>query len=234
MNIQQTKTRAIKSFVLRQGKITTGQQHAIKELMPKYGIEFSHTLIDLNAIFGRNNPKIIEIGFGMGNATWQIAKENPNNDYLGIEVHSPGVGSLLMAINHHALSNIHIIKHDASAVLKYMIADNSIDGFHIYFPDPWHKKRHHKRRIIQHEFVLSLCNKLKPNGYIHLATDWEDYATWMLNILSKIPILKNTSLTNDFVPRPLSRPITNFETRGIQLNHDVWDLIFIKSNQCNV
>lgn len=234
MTIQQIKDRAIKSFVLRQGKITTGQQNAIKEYMPQYGINFEHKHIDLTTIFGRNNPKIIEIGFGMGNATWQIAKENSDNDYLGIEVHGPGVGALLMAISQYALSNIRIIKYDAITVLKHMIVDNSIDGFHIYFPDPWHKKRHHKRRIIQHEFVSLLCDKLKPNGYIHLATDWEDYAIWMLNILNKTPALKNTSLTNNFVPRPPSRPMTNFETRGIKLNHEVWDLIFIKSKQNHV
>jgi tRNA (guanine-N7-)-methyltransferase len=231
MTMQQTKKiiiKPIKSFVLRQGKITTGQQNAINDLMPKYGIEFCDTSLDLNHIFGRNNPKIIEIGFGMGTATWQIARDNPNNDYLGIEVHNPGVGSLLMAIEQHQLSNIRIIRYDAVAVLKHMITDNTIDGFHIYFPDPWHKKRHHKRRIIQNELVLLLCNKLKQKGYIHLATDWKDYAIWMLNILNNIPTLKNTSITNDFVPRPTFRPVTKFEDRGIKLNHGVWDLIFVK------
>lgn len=223
-----TLHRHIKSFVLRQGKITQGQQNAIVELMPKYGINYANQAIDLNQAFDSVNPKIIEIGFGMGNATWQIAKNNPQNDYLGIEVHGPGVGSLLMSIKENDVSNLRVIKHDAVEVLNHMIADNSIAGFHIYFPDPWHKKKHHKRRIISTEFVKLLVTKLSSNGYIHLATDWQEYAVWMLDILKENSNLLNQSITNDYVPRPNYRPLTKFEQRGLNLGHGVWDLVFNK------
>jgi tRNA (guanine-N7-)-methyltransferase len=218
----------IKSFVLRQGKITQGQQRAIEELLPIYGIKYQPELLDLNQCFEADKPKIIEIGFGMGHATWQIAQNNPQYDYLGIEVHLPGVGALLMNVAQQQLTNVKVIRHDAVEVLKHMIADNSISGFHIYFPDPWHKKRHHKRRLIQTPLVELLCRKLVSGGYIHLATDWENYAQWMLDILGKIPQLKNSSATGDYVPRPDFRPLTKFENRGLKLGHGVWDLIFIK------
>lgn len=221
-------TQQIKSFVLRQGKITLAQQKAFNDLMPKYGIKYQEQMIDLNEIFERNNPKIIEIGFGMGNATWQIAKNNPDNDYLGIEVHTPGVGSLLMQIAQNNLHNLKLIKHDAISVLKNMIPDNSITGFHIFFPDPWQKKRHHKRRIIQTEFINLLCNKLINNGFIHLATDWQEYANVMLDILINNKRLINQAKLKEFTPRPDIRPLTKFEQRGIKLGHGVWDLIFNK------
>ena len=220
--------RQIKSFVLRQGKTTQGQHNAMHELMPEFGIEFQNNILVLNATFKCTSPKIIEIGFGMGNATWQIARSNPENDYLGIEVHGPGVGSLLMAIRENHITNLRIIRHDAVEVLQHMLADNSIGGFHIYFPDPWHKKKHHKRRIITPVFVELLVRKLAPGGYIHLATDWEHYALWMLDILSKNTDLLNKSATNDFVSRPDYRPLTKFEQRGINLGHGVWDLICVK------
>ena len=223
-----TLHRHIKSFVLRQGKITQGQQNAMNELMPKYGINYINQALDLNQSFDSVNPKIIEIGFGMGNATWQIAKNNPQNDYLGIEVHGPGVGSLLMAMKENDVSNLRVIKHDAVEVLNHMIADNSIAGFHIYFPDPWHKKKHHKRRIISAEFVKLLAAKLSPSGYIHLATDWQEYAVWMLDILKQNPNLHNQSNSNDYVARPDYRPLTKFEQRGLNLGHGVWDLVFHK------
>ncbi|MFN7093878.1 MAG: tRNA (guanosine(46)-N7)-methyltransferase TrmB [Burkholderiales bacterium] len=222
--------RTTKSFVLRQGKITPGQQNALAQLWPQYGVNYSSQTLDLNLVFGRNHPKIIEIGFGMGHATWQIAKANPQQDYLGIEVHAPGVGSLLMLMHDNEVNNLRIIRHDAVAVLKDMIPANTIHGFHIYFPDPWPKKRHHKRRIIQPEFVALLANKLKPGGYIHLATDWEDYAMWMLEVLQRNPNLANQAKQNNFVPRPAYRPLTKFEQRGLQLGHGVWDLIFVKQN----
>ncbi|TXI96972.1 MAG: tRNA (guanosine(46)-N7)-methyltransferase TrmB [Neisseriales bacterium] len=228
MENEQTLHREIKSFVLRQGKITQGQQRAIEELMPVYGLRYTGEKLDLTSAFGRDNPKIVEIGFGMGNATWQIAQNNPENDYLGIEVHLPGVGSLLMQMRDNDVRNLRVIRHDAVEVLRNMLADDSISGFHIYFPDPWHKKRHHKRRIIQSEFVNLLCQKLKSGGYIHLATDWEEYATWMLNILQSNPQLANQSTSSDYVPRPDYRPLTKFENRGMKLGHGVWDLIFIK------
>jgi tRNA (guanine-N7-)-methyltransferase len=218
----------IKSFVLRQGKITIGQKKAVDELMPHYGINYNNSLLELDKTFGNDNPVIIEIGFGRGDATWQIAKNNPQLNYLAIEVHTPGVGSLLMAIRQHSLNNIRIIQHDAVEVLTNMINHNSISGFHIYFPDPWHKKRHNKRRIIQQPFVNLLTDKLIANGYIHLATDWEDYANWMLNQLSISTHLINSATNNAFIPRPEFRPPTKFEQRGINLGHQVWDIMFRK------
>ncbi|MDD3266983.1 MAG: tRNA (guanosine(46)-N7)-methyltransferase TrmB [Burkholderiales bacterium] len=220
--------REIRSFVLRQGKITQGQSKALESLFPTFGIEYEPEIINLDNNFGRSAPKIIEIGFGMGNATWQIAKNNPQNDYLGIEVHLPGVGALLIHVEEQNIQNLRMIRHDAVEVLKNMIPDNSIDGFHVYFPDPWHKKRHHKRRIIQSPFVQLLSSKLKIGGYIHLATDWENYAHWMLDILNEEKTLQNTSSTNNYVERPEYRPITKFETRGIKLGHGIWDIIFKK------
>ncbi len=223
--------RPIKSFVLRQGKITSGQLNALNQLMPQYGINYQPHLLDLTSVFPGDQPKIIEIGFGMGGATWQIAKNNPDKDYIGIEVHGPGVGTLLMAMVQNSVTNLKIIQHDAVEVLKTMIADNSISGFHIYFPDPWHKKKHHKRRIIQAPLVDLLCSKLKPGGYIHLATDWEHYAQWMLDILNQNRNLVNQSPENSFVARPEYRPLTKFEQRGLNLGHGVWDLIFTKLNE---
>ncbi len=221
-------SRTIKSFVLRQGKITSGQQDSLARLLPIYGVEPQQEYIDLNSVFGRNNPKIIEIGFGMGNATWQIAQSNPNNDYLGIEVHAPGVGSLLAKIEEQQIPNLRIIRHDAVDILKKMIPNNSIDGFQSYFPDPWPMKKHHKRRLIQADFIALLCSKLKTGAYIHLATDWQEYALWMLSVLQQQTQLKNTSQTMDFVPRPEFRPLTKFEQRGLNLGHGVWDIIFTK------
>ena len=222
--------REIKSFVLRQGKITPGQQRALEELMPRYGIDYKPELIDLNQIFGRDNAKILEIGFGMGPATWQIAKTNPEQDYLGVEVHLPGVGALLMQIAEHEVSNLRLIRHDAVEVLRHMLADNSLDGVHIFFPDPWHKNRHNKRRLIQAEFVNLLCQKLKPGAYLHLATDWHDYAVWMINVLKDIPMLSNQALDGDYVARPDYRPLTKFEQRGLKLGHGVWDIIYRKKS----
>ncbi|HMT02575.1 MAG TPA: tRNA (guanosine(46)-N7)-methyltransferase TrmB [Burkholderiales bacterium] len=221
-------TQQIKSFVLRQGKITQSQKKAVYNLMPKYGIEFQEQMLDLNKIFKRDNPKIIEIGFGMGHATWQIAMNNPNNDYLGIEVHTPGVGSLLIQIEQCNITNLKLIRHDALSVFKNMIADNSISGIYIFFPDPWPKKRHHKRRIIQTEFVDLLCDKLIKGGFIHLATDWEDYAHWILNKLTNSSKLVNKEKSQGFIQKPDYRPLTKFEERGINLGHNVWDLIFTK------
>ena len=224
----QQKIRHIKSFVLRQGKITAGQLNAINTLLPKYGVKYQSTPVDLDTSFNSKQDKIIEIGFGMGAATWQIAKQNPDKDYLGIEVHGPGVGTLLMSMVEHDVNNIRIIQHDAVEVLRDMIPNNSITGFHIYFPDPWHKKKHHKRRIIQPDFINLLSSKLKPGGYIHLATDWEHYALYMLDVLNQNTNLQNQSPDNTYVERPSYRPLTKFEQRGINLGHGVWDLIYKK------
>ena len=220
--------REIKSYVLRQGKITPGQKNALEQFFSLYGIEYQNSLVNLSTLFARENKKIIEIGFGMGHATWQIAKNNPDTDYLGIEVHLPGVGALLMQIEEHAVKNLRIIRHDAVEVIRDMIPDNSIHGFHIFFLYLWHKKRHHKRRIIQEQFVELLSQKLESGGYIHLATDWEDYALWMLKILEQQKSLVNTSPTKNYITRPDYRPLTKFENRGINLGHGVWDLVFKK------
>ena len=214
--------RKIKSFVHRQCRITTGQKNALDTLGKTHIIPYVSNPLDLNTVFGRNNPKIIEIGFGMGHSTWQIAKNNPDNDYLGIEVHSPGVGSLLMLSRDNAVHNIKVIQHDAVEVLNNMIVDNSITGFHVFFPDPWQKKRHHKRRLIQKEFVDLLCQKLKTSGYLHIATDWEDYANWISKVLTENTNLKEQTLTSDI------RPTTKFENRGIKLGHTIQDFYYMK------
>ncbi len=216
--------RPIRSFVLRQGRLTGAQERAVETLLPVYGIPFASSPLDLDLAFGRAAPKILEIGFGMGGATAQIAQANPDKDYLGIEVHTPGVGNLLKLMEEQGLINLRVIQHDAVEVLREMIADASLDGVHIFFPDPWPKKRHHKRRLLQAGFVALLCQKLKPGGYLHFATDWEEYAQWTLEVLRGEPGLANTA--DDYAPRPEYRPLTKFEQRGLNLGHGVWDLIF--------
>ena len=217
--------RPIRSFVLRQGRLTHGQQRALDELMPVFGVPYAPALLNLDDVFGRaDSLKILEIGFGMGDSTAKIAQAQPERDFLGVEVHAPGVGSLLKQIGELELKNLRIIQHDAVEVLKHMIADASLDGVHIFFPDPWHKKRHHKRRLIQAEFVRLLCSKLKAGAYIHVATDWQEYAEWVLEVLQQQPLLENTA--QDYAPKPDYRPLTKFENRGIKLGHGVWDLIF--------
>ncbi len=214
----------IRSFVLRQGRVSNAQQRCYDTLMPQYGIPYAKQRLDLDAVFGRNAPKILEIGFGMGESTAAIALAHPENDYLALEVHTPGVGSLLKQIEENQIGNIRIIQHDAVEVLRDMLDGNVLDGVHIFFPDPWHKTRHNKRRLIQSPFVAQLVQKLKPSGYIHVATDWQDYAEQVLAVLSAEPLLQNTSV--DYAPRPDYRPLTKFEQRGIRLGHGVWDLVF--------
>lgn len=216
--------RHIKSFVLRQGHLTPSQERALDEGMPRWGIEYTPTPLDLDQAFGRQAPKILEIGFGMGTATAEIAAANPQQDYLGIEVHSPGVGNLLKLIAEQGLTNLRLIRHDAVEVIDHMLADGSLDGIHIFFPDPWHKKRHNKRRLIQAPLVAKLLRKLKPGGYLHAATDWEDYAIQIMEVFSSNPDLVNS--VNGYAPRPDYRPLTKFEQRGIRLGHGVWDIIF--------
>jgi tRNA (guanine-N7-)-methyltransferase len=216
--------RHIRSFVLRQGHLSVAQKRAVDELMPRYGIPYQAAALDLDSAFGRSAPKILEIGFGMGTATAEIAQAHPENDYLALEVHTPGVGNLLKLIDEHRINNIRIIQHDAVEVLRDMIADGAFDGVHIFFPDPWHKARHNKRRLIQTPFVAQLVQKLKPGGYIHAATDWQDYAEQMLAVFSAEPSLENTAA--DYAPRPDYRPLTKFEQRGLRLGHGVWDLVF--------
>jgi tRNA (guanine-N7-)-methyltransferase len=222
------KNRRIRSFVLRQGRVTKGQERALETQWPKYGVEYGLQDIDLNTLFGRKeSKKILEIGFGMGETTAKIAQTLPDCDFLAAEVHTPGVGALLKLIEELALTNIRIIQHDVVEVLQSMIAAESLDGVHIFFPDPWHKKRHHKRRLIQAEFVKLLCSKLKTGSYLHVATDWQEYAEWVLEVLKAEPQLQNTA--TDYAEKPAYRPLTKFENRGIKLGHGVWDMVFTRT-----
>ena len=218
--------RPIRSFVLRQGYMSKGQQRAYDTLMPVLGVGYQPQVADLDAVFGRAAPKVVEIGFGMGGATADIAQARPDTDYLGVEVHGPGVGSLLKLVEERQLGNVRVIQHDAVEVFTHMLAPASLDGVHVFFPDPWHKKRHNKRRLIQPAFVELLVSRLKTGGYLHLATDWEDYAIQMLEVLSQEATLENTA--DGYAPRPDYRPLTKFEQRGLRLGHGVWDLVFRK------
>ena len=216
--------RHIRSFVLRAGRVSIAQQRAIDTWLPRYGIPYITRQLDLDQAFGRTAPKILEIGFGMGDSTATIALAHPEIDYLALEVHTPGVGNLLKLIETEHLNNIRIMQHDAVEVLRDMIADDTLDGVHIFFPDPWHKARHNKRRLIQAPFIAKLVQKIKPGGYLHVATDWQDYAEQVLRVLSGEPLLGNTAA--DYAPRPDYRPLTKFEQRGLRLGHGVWDLVF--------
>jgi tRNA (guanine-N7-)-methyltransferase len=216
--------RHIRSFVLRQGRVSPAQQRSLDTLMPRYGIPYAAQTLDLESAFGRSAPKILEIGFGMGEPTAKIALDHPQNDYLALEVHPPGVGSLLKQIDAQGIQNIRIIQHDAVEVLRDMVNDATLDGVHIFFPDPWHKARHNKRRLIQSPFIAKLVQKIKPGGYIHVATDWQEYAEQVLAVLSAEPLLQNTA--TDYAEKPAYRPLTKFEQRGLNLGHGVWDLVF--------
>ncbi len=214
----------IRSFVLRQGRVSSAQLRYHTEGMPRYGVPYAAAPLDLAGVFGRGAPKILEIGCGMGETTARIAAAHPENDYLGIEVHTPGVGSLLKEIATRELGNLRVIQHDAVEVVRDMIRPGTLAGMHIYFPDPWPKKRQQKRRLIQPPFVALLASRLAPGGYLHCATDWEEYAQQMLAVLSAEPLLENTA--TDFAPRPAWRPQTKFEARGLRLGHGVWDVLF--------
>jgi tRNA (guanine-N7-)-methyltransferase len=218
--------RPIRSFVLRAGRLGTGQQRALRDLGPRFVLPYQPQPLDLAAAFERQAPVVLEIGFGMGGATAQIAKILPDHDFIGCEVHEPGVGALLKQIDEKQLSNIRIIQHDAVEVLAQMIAPASLAGVHLFFPDPWHKKRHNKRRLIQPAFVASLIQHIAPGGYLHCATDWEPYAQQMLEVLTAEPGLVNTA--DGYAETPAYRPLTKFENRGLKLGHGVWDLVFKK------
>ena len=218
--------RGIKSFVLRAGRMGPGQVRALETLGPRYVIPYRAEPLDLAAAFGRGAPKILEIGFGMGGATAEIAAARPDDDFLGIEVHTPGVGALLQRIEEGGLTNLRIVQHDAVEVLRDMIAPAALSGVHVYFPDPWHKKKHNKRRLIQPEFVRQLVTRIAPGGYLHCATDWQPYAEQMLEVLNAEPALVN--MAAGYAPRPAWRPLTKFENRGLKLGHGVWDLVFTR------
>ncbi len=219
-----SRHRSIRSFVLRQGRFSPAQQRAYESLLPRFGIAFGAGALDLTRAFGRTSPKILEIGFGMGETTAAIAKARPGDDFLAIEVHRPGVGSLLKLIEQERLANVRIVQHDVVEVVEQMLAPRTLAGAHAFFPDPWPKKRHHKRRLLQSAFVHALAERLAPGGYLHVATDWEEYAVEILETLRAEPLLANTSPA--FAPRPEYRPFTKFERRGLKLGHGVWDLLF--------
>lgn len=210
--------------MLRVGRTSNGQRRAVDDLLPRFGIPWTESAIDMDATFGRQAAKVLEIGFGMGEGTAALAIANPHIDYLGIEVHTPGVGNLLKLAEAGELTNLRIITHDAVEVLQTMLQPSSLAGAHIFFPDPWPKARHHKRRLIQPPFVALLASRLAAGGYVHLATDWVEYADQMLGVLTAEPLLANTS--DGFAPRPSTRPLTKFEERGLKLGHEVRDLVF--------
>jgi len=211
--------RTVRSYVLRQGRVTAGQERALAELMPVYGIEFKDELLRPAAVFGREAPLVLEIGSGMGDTTAQIAKARPDTDFVAVEVHGPGIGSLLKLIGKEQLKNLRVIRHDALEVLEKMIPDGALAGIHLFFPDPWPKKRHHKRRLLQPAFAALAARKLAPGGYLHAATDWEDYASQIAEVLMAQPGLHRENGAH-------ARPSTKFELRGLKLGHKVHDFLF--------
>ena len=218
--------RSVRSFVVRAGRMGTGQMRALEELGPRFVLPYSAQAVDWPAVFGRDAPRVLEIGFGMGQATAAIAQAMPGTDFIGVEVHTPGVGALLKLIGEQGIGNIRIVQHDAVEVLEHMIQPGSLAGVHVFFPDPWHKKKHNKRRLIQPAFVAQLCSRLAPGGHLHCATDWQPYAEQMLEVLSAEPLLANTA--DGYAPKPDYRPLTKFENRGLKLGHGVWDLVFTR------
>ena len=216
----------IRSFVTRAGRLSVAQGRAIAELGPQFCLPYAKAPLDIAQAFSRSAPTILEIGFGMGETSAKIAAGMPEKNFIGVEVHTPGVGSLLKLIDEQKLGNMRLIQHDAFEVLTNMIAPGSLAGVHVFFPDPWHKARHNKRRLIQAPLVQLLASRIAPGGYLHCATDWEEYAHQMLAVLSAEPALENTA--GGFAPRPDYRPVTKFENRGLKLGHGVWDLVFRK------
>ena len=214
----------IRSYVLRQGRFSPAQQRAYAELLPRLGVPYRPEPLNFRDIFGREAPVVVEIGSGMGETTARIARANPGTDYLAVEVHAPGVGSLLRMLAENGAANVRVIQHDAVEVMREMIPEGALAGIHVFFPDPWPKKRHHKRRLIQPAFAALAVARLAAGGYLHVATDWQDYAEHVLAVLSATPGLRNTA--EAFAPRPATRPETKFERRGLKLGHGVWDIVF--------
>ena len=217
--------RKIRSFVRREGRITAGQQRALQDLWPRYGLAADQPL-NLATIFGRRAPCTLEIGFGNGDALATMAGQQTDTDFIGIEVHRPGVGRLLQQLDEHELSNVRVMREDAVQLLNSCFPDNSLDRLLLFFPDPWHKKRHHKRRIVQPAFIELLARKIKPGGILHMATDWEDYARHMLEVMGESAAFRNCAGTGNYSPQPDYRPVTKVERRGQRLGHGVWDLLF--------
>lgn len=220
--------RAVRSYVLRQGRMTDAQKHAIDTLLDKYGIELTDELMDFEQVFANSNQVILEIGFGMGQSLAQMGVDNPQNNYLGIEVHRPGVGRLMSELEQREIQNVRVLNDDAVQVLNHHIKDDSLSGVQIFFPDPWPKKKHHKRRIIQREFIQHILGKLKQDGFIHVATDWAPYAEHIIEVLDQIPELKNAEGTELHRKLIESRPDTRFESRGLKLGHDICDVVYIR------
>jgi tRNA (guanine-N7-)-methyltransferase len=216
----------IRSFVTRAGRLSTAQARALETLGPQFVLPFAKEPLDAAQVFGRSAPLIVEIGFGMGDTTSHIARAMPDKDFIGIEVHTPGVGSLLKQIGEQGLTNLRLMQHDAVEVLTQMVAPGTLAGIHVFFPDPWHKARHNKRRLLQAPFVKLLAERLAPGGYLHCATDWQEYAEQMLEVLGQEDALQNTA--DAYAPQPSYRPLTKFENRGLRLGHGVWDLVFVK------
>ena len=223
--------RKIRSFVLRTGRLSEFQRNMMNENWAEYGLDHQTEPFDFEKIYGNTNPVVLEIGFGMGKSLVEMAEQNPDKNYLGIEVHTPGVGACLAYAIEKGVKNLRVICHDATEILRDCIADGSLGGLQLFFPDPWHKAKHHKRRIVQPHFVETVAQKLSAGGFIHFATDWDNYAEHMLEVLQAMQNtvgIRNTSATNDYIPRPDFRPLTKFEARGHRLGHGVWDLYFIK------
>ena len=221
--------RAIKSFVLRQGRVTKAQEEALTNLWPVFGIEPGDTALDFPTLFGRVAPVTLEIGFGNGDSLAQMAAAAPERDFIGIEVHTPGVGHLLKLIGDQGLQNVRVMNTDAVEILQQRIPVHSLDGVQLFFPDPWHKKKHHKRRIVQLPFVSLLASRLQTGGVFHMATDWENYAEYMADVMQTSPDFVNLASQPPYSPRPDTRPLTKFENRGLKLGHGVWDLLYQKN-----
>lgn len=221
--------RRIRSFVRRQGRLTEGQSRALEQHWDQYGLTLEQGVLDYPAIFGNANPVILEIGFGNGASLLQMAQSAPQKNFIGVEVHRPGVGKLINDAQHAGVNNLKVFCDDAIEVLARNIADASLDGVQLFFPDPWHKKRHNKRRIVQAEFAQNIRHKLKPGGYFHMATDWEPYAQHMLDVMSAAEGFVNQAGAGRYAPKPDYRPNTKFEQRGERLGHGVWDLVFIRN-----
>jgi len=228
---EEQPTRHIRSFVRREGRMTPAQQRALDELWPRYGMDVTDEVLDLDRAFDRRAPRILEIGFGNGDALLAMARDNPHHDYLGIEVHRPGIGRLLQRLADEDIRNVRVICADAVEVLERNIPPASLDAVHLFFPDPWPKKKHHKRRIVQPPFVTLVADRLVPGGIFHMATDWQDYAGHMLEVMRAADGYRNVAAAGDYAARPAYRPVTRFEQRGEKLGHGVWDLIYKKENR---